>query len=102
MNLDQKIEAILFFRGESVALKKLASILQVGPDEVKQGIEMLKNRLQTSALTVIAIFSGMSAAKSIAIPKNPNSARTLIVAQMAIHPPFKNVPIDGIKCGIYI
>ena len=54
MNLDQKIEAILFFRGESVALKKLASILQVGPDEVKQGIEMLKNRLQTSALTVIA------------------------------------------------
>ena len=54
MNLDQKIEAILFFRGEPVTLKKLASILEISVDEVKQGIEMLKNRLQTSALTVIA------------------------------------------------
>ena len=53
MNLDQKIEAILFFRGEPVTLKKLASILEISVDEVKQGIEMLKNRLQTSALTVV-------------------------------------------------
>ena len=54
MNLDQKIEAILFFRGESVTLKKLAEILQINADEVKQGIETLKNRLQNSALTVVA------------------------------------------------
>lgn len=53
MNLDQKIEAILFFRGESVSLKKIASILEITIDEVKQGIETLKNRLQTSALTIV-------------------------------------------------
>lgn len=53
MNLDQKIEAILFFRGENVSIKKIASILEITPEETKQGIEALKNRLQTSALTVI-------------------------------------------------
>ena len=53
MNLDQKIEAILFFRGESVTLKKLADILQISLDEVKVGLETLKNRLQNSALTVV-------------------------------------------------
>jgi len=53
MNLDQKIEAILFFRGESVSIKKLAEILQINADEVKQGIETLKNRLQNSALAVV-------------------------------------------------
>lgn len=53
MNLDQKIEAILFFRGESVSIKKIATILQITPEEVGQGIETLKNRLQTSALTIV-------------------------------------------------
>jgi segregation and condensation protein B len=53
MNLDQKIEAILFFRGESVTLKKLSEILNIDIDEVKKGIETLKNRLQTGALTII-------------------------------------------------
>lgn len=53
MNLDQKIEAILFFRGESVSIKKIAAILEITPAETEQGIEALKNRLQTSALTVV-------------------------------------------------
>jgi segregation and condensation protein B len=53
MNLDQKIEAILFFRGESVSLKKIANILEITVEEAKQGIETLKNRLQTGALTII-------------------------------------------------
>lgn len=54
MNLDQKIEAILFFRGESVSIKKIAAILEIAPEEVRQGIETLKNRLQNGALTVVA------------------------------------------------
>lgn len=53
MNLDQKIEAILFFRGEPVKLKKLSEILNIGVDEVKEGIETLKNRLQSGALTIV-------------------------------------------------
>ena len=53
MNLDQKIEAILFFRCESVSLKKIATILEITPEEVGQGIEALKQRLQNSALTIV-------------------------------------------------
>ena len=53
MNLDQKIEAILFFRGESVSIKKIATILGVKSEEIQQGIEALKNRLQNGALTVV-------------------------------------------------
>ena len=53
MTLDQKIEAILFFRGEPESLKKLSGILGISIDEVKQGIETLKNRLQESGLTVV-------------------------------------------------
>jgi segregation and condensation protein B len=53
MNLDQKIEAILFFRGESVSLKKIATILEITPEEAGKGIEILKNRLQTGALTIV-------------------------------------------------
>jgi segregation and condensation protein B len=53
MNLDQQIEAVLFFRGESVSLKKIASILGKTAAEIGQGIETLKQRLQNSALTVI-------------------------------------------------
>ena len=53
MNLDQQIEAILFFRGESVSIKKIAEILQKTPEEIQQGIEVLKNRLTKGALTLV-------------------------------------------------
>ena len=53
MNLDQKIEAILFFRGESVSIKNIAKILETTPEEIQQGIEALKQRLQTGALTIV-------------------------------------------------
>ena len=53
MNLDQQIEAILFFRGESVSVKKIATILQKTPEEIGQGIETLKQRLQSGALTIV-------------------------------------------------
>lgn len=53
MNLDQKIEAILFFRGESVSIKNIAKILETTPEEIQQGIETLKQRFQTGALTIV-------------------------------------------------
>ena len=34
MNIEQKIEAILFFKGEPVSRKKLSEILKVGDIEI--------------------------------------------------------------------
>ncbi len=53
MNLDQQIEAILFFRGENVSIKNIAKILEKTPAEIEQGIEMLKKRLEAGALTIV-------------------------------------------------
>lgn len=53
MNIDQQIEAILFFRGESVSIKNIAKILAKTPEEIEQGIEVLKKHLETSALTIV-------------------------------------------------
>ena len=45
MNLESKIEAILFFKGEPLSFKKLADILKVSPSEVREAIANLKNIL---------------------------------------------------------
>ncbi len=44
-NLEQKIEAILFFKGEPMQVKKLADILNVSIEEINSAIEVLKNNL---------------------------------------------------------
>ena len=46
MNLEAKIEAILFFKGEPVSRKRLADILKVSQTEINEGIENLKNNLR--------------------------------------------------------
>ena len=43
-NLESKIEAILFFKGESVSIKKLADILKVSKEEVSEAVSSLKNK----------------------------------------------------------
>ena len=48
MNLEQKIEAILFFKGEPISIKKLGGILKVSEDEVKEAVFNLKNNLANS------------------------------------------------------
>jgi segregation and condensation protein B len=53
MKLDQQIEAILFFRGEPVSLKKIAENIGISEEEVAAGLEILKNRLSETALTVV-------------------------------------------------
>lgn len=45
MNLETKLEAILFFKGEPVTLKKLEDILKVSKSEIKDAIFNLKNNL---------------------------------------------------------
>lgn len=45
MNLEQKIEAILFWKGEPLSRKKLVEILKVGQNEINEAIEQLKTNL---------------------------------------------------------
>lgn len=52
-DLETKIEAILFFKGESISRKKLADILNVGQTEVNEGIEKLKENLQNRGVVLI-------------------------------------------------
>ena len=53
MNLEQKIEAILFFKGEPVSLKKLAEILKVSKEEIEQAILILKNSFENRGVVLI-------------------------------------------------
>src|ERR1035437_1636046 len=46
MNLEQKIEAILFWKGEPMSRKKLSEILKVGVIETNEAIEKLKENLK--------------------------------------------------------
>ena len=45
MTLDAKIEAILFFKGEPISLKNLATLTGVKESEVKEAITLLENKL---------------------------------------------------------
>jgi len=53
MNIEQQIEAILFWKGEPVSRKKLADILNVGQTEINEGIEKLKENLQNRGVVLI-------------------------------------------------
>ncbi len=52
MNLEQKIEAILFWKGEPFSRKKLAEILNVGQIEVNESIEKLKENLKDRGIVL--------------------------------------------------
>ena len=51
--IEKKIEAILFFKGEPVSRKKLSEILGVGQIEINEGIEKLKESLQNRGVVLI-------------------------------------------------
>ena len=52
MNLESKIEAILFFKGEPTTIEKLASILKVSKEEVKEAISLLKTNLENRGMVL--------------------------------------------------
>ncbi len=52
MQLEQQIEAILFWKGEPVSRKKLGEILSVGVVELNEAIENLKNNLQNRGIVL--------------------------------------------------
>lgn len=53
MNLEQKLEAILFFKGESISIKKLSSILEISEEEIKETIQNLKNNLENRGIVLL-------------------------------------------------
>ncbi|MFA5791556.1 MAG: SMC-Scp complex subunit ScpB [Candidatus Paceibacterota bacterium] len=53
MEIEKKIEAILFFKGEPVSLKKLEDILRVSKDEIIEALSVLKNSLANRGIVLI-------------------------------------------------
>ena len=53
MNIEQKIEAILFWKGEPMTRKRLSEILGVGQIEINEGIEKLKENLKNRGVVVV-------------------------------------------------
>lgn len=53
MNLEQKIEAILFWKGEPMTRKKLSEILNIGQLEINSGIELLKGNLKNRGVVLV-------------------------------------------------
>lgn len=53
MNLDAKIEAILFWKGESVSVKKLSQILDASEEDILAGISLLEEKLKDRGLQII-------------------------------------------------
>ncbi len=47
---EQKIEAILFFKGEPISRKKLAKFLDIGQTEINEAIERLKENLKNRGI----------------------------------------------------
>lgn len=52
-NLQNKIEAILFFKGEPVSIKKLADILKVQREEIEVAINELRNDLNNAGRGIV-------------------------------------------------
>ncbi len=52
-NLEKKLEAILFWRGEPMSRKKLSEILKVGQTEINESIEKLKENLALRGVVLI-------------------------------------------------
>lgn len=53
MTLDNHIEALLFFKGEPVAIKKIASLLKKEESEIEEAIKELEKKLEGRGLTLV-------------------------------------------------
>jgi len=54
MNIDKRIEAILFFKGEAVSIKQLSKILKIREEVVRKSIIELKEVLQDRGIRLIS------------------------------------------------
>lgn len=53
MNLAAQLEAILFWKAEPVSLKKLATLLNIDADVLKNGLQELESTLKGRGLTLV-------------------------------------------------
>ncbi|MSR71113.1 MAG: SMC-Scp complex subunit ScpB [Candidatus Taylorbacteria bacterium] len=53
MTLDAQLEAILFWKGESISIKKLAEILNKEQKEISEALSLLEVKLKDRGLTLI-------------------------------------------------
>ncbi len=53
MELDAKIESLLFFKGEPMPVKKIAEILSVSEEDIRNALVNLRNRQINTGLTII-------------------------------------------------
>lgn len=53
MDLESKIEAILFFKGEPVSVKKLGEILKISKEETKEAIARLKSSIGNRGVVLL-------------------------------------------------
>lgn len=51
--LDSQIEALLFFKGEPTEIKKIATLLDVSPEDVKAALKTLEEKLANHGLTLV-------------------------------------------------
>lgn len=53
MELDAKIESLLFFKGEPMPVKKIAEILSVSEEDIRNALVNLRNRQINTGLTIV-------------------------------------------------
>ncbi len=65
MELESKIEGLLFYKGEDMPIKKIAELLKVSTDEVSTALLNLEKSLETRGITLIkkdsSVMLGVSA-----------------------------------------
>lgn len=60
LKLEAQIEAILFWKGEPLKIKKLAEMLAVSTDQIEEAIKELENNLSGRGLTLIRLGDEIS------------------------------------------
>jgi len=53
MELESKIEGLLFYKGEDVTIKKLAELLNAKEEEIKEGLDKLETSLLNRGLVLV-------------------------------------------------
>jgi segregation and condensation protein B len=65
MELESKIEGLLFYKGEDIQIKKLANLLNVTDQEIEDGLKKLEQSLQGRGLVLVrkddSVVLGISA-----------------------------------------
>lgn len=53
MELESKIEGLLFYKGEDISIKKLSELLSVTEDEIKDGLNKLEQSLSGRGIVLV-------------------------------------------------